>query len=358
MKRIAVGLSGGVDSAVSAALLVEKGFDVEGIFMKNWDEESELCTAEQDYKDALQVCDLLNIPLHTVNFSKEYWNFVFEHFLKEYKSGRTPNPDILCNTEIKFKEFLNYCIKVGAELIATGHYVRSNKIGETQQILKGHDKSKDQSYFLHGLRQQQISHSIFPLGKMKKSEVRAKAKALGFSNFDKKDSVGICFIGEKNIKDFLKKYIPEKPGDIINIDGEMMGQHDGIMYYTIGQRKGLGIGGRPGEIENEGWYVVEKDLTNNQLIVCQGNNNPALYNKKLSASNINWISGHAPKVENIHAKIRYRSQDKPCKIIDLDDRNINVIFDQPQFAIAPGQSIVFYDGDICLGGAVIDSHSK
>ncbi len=357
MGHIAVGMSGGVDSAVAAAILMEQGFEIEGFFMKNWDENSEFCTSERDYKDALQVCSILGIPLRTINFEKEYWNRVFKHFLDEYKKGRTPNPDILCNSEIKFKEFLDYTLQLGAEKIATGHYARSQLINGKLQLLKGIDDSKDQSYFLYGLNQDQIANSIFPIGEIDKSDVRMRAKQLGFNNYNKKDSVGICFIGERNIQNFLKNYIPKKYGYIVNTNGTKLGEHEGVMYYTIGQRKGLGIGGINGDSKGA-WYVIGKDIINNELIVCQGHEHPALYHKKLNASNINWISGFAPNKKSLNAKIRYRSSDKPCSITQLDDDNLSVVFDEPCFAIAPGQSIVFYEKNMCLGGAIIDSYSN
>ncbi len=354
MQHISVGMSGGVDSAVAASLLIEKGYNVEGIFMKNWEDDSNYCTAETDYKDALQACDALGIPLRSVNFSKEYWDRVFKHFLEEYKNGRTPNPDILCNSEIKFKEFLNYAINLGAEKIATGHYVRQKFVNGEVQLLKGLDLNKDQTYFLHGLSQHQISSTIFPVGDLNKKQVRDKAKKLGFNNFNKKDSVGICFIGERNFKEFLQHYIPAQPGNIISENGKKIGRHDGLMYYTLGQRKGLGIGGGYSE-KNDAWYVFNKDIKNNELIVCQGNQNPALYHKYLSASKINWISNKCPNKDRLTAKIRYRTLDAPCKIIDLSDDDIIIEFDHTVFAASPGQSVVFYDGEICLGGAVINT---
>jgi len=351
--RVIVGMSGGVDSAVAASLLNEKGYDVEGLFMKNWEEESEYCSAAQDYKDALQVCDQLDIPLRSVNFAKEYWDRVFQHFLDEYKNGRTPNPDILCNTEIKFKEFLQYAMDLGAKKIATGHYVCNNTIDGKTQLFKGLDEGKDQSYFLYGLNQYQLSSAIFPIGELEKTTVRERAEKLGFDNYDKKDSVGICFIGERDFKDFLQQYIPAQPGNIISSSGNVVGQHDGLMYYTLGQRKGLGIGGGHSD-SNGAWYVLDKDLSNNELIVGQGHDHSGLYQKCLTASQIHWISGSAPQKENLMAKIRYRAKDAPCRITDLNGNEITVEFEEPRFAIAPGQSVVFYDGDVCLGGAVID----
>jgi len=357
MNRIILGMSGGVDSAVAASELIRQGYEVEAVFMKNWEDDSRFCTSEKDYKDALQVCDTLDIALHSVNFSKEYWERVFKHFLNEYKNGRTPNPDILCNTEIKFKEFLNYAFDLGAKKIATGHYARLRDYNCDFQLLKGLDESKDQSYFLYGLDQKQISNTIFPIGNLLKTDLRKKAKDLGFTNFNKKDSVGICFIGERNIKEFLKQYIPENPGHIITSKGEKIGQHEGLMYYTLGQRKGLGIGGGHSK-SNGAWYVIDKDLINNELVVAQGHSNAALYHKFLKASGLHWISGKPPNKEFIMAKIRYRSKDAPCQIKNFDESTISVEFQESCYGIAPGQSIVFYDDEVCLGGAIIESYSN
>jgi len=353
MEHIAVGMSGGVDSAVAASILVEKGYDVEGLFMKNWEEDSKYCNADDDYKDALQVCDTLGIPLRSVNFAKEYWERVFQNFLDEYKSGRTPNPDILCNTEIKFKEFLHYAQDLGADKIATGHYVRNKEMDGRVQLLKGLDLEKDQSYFLYGLNQEQISNALFPIGDLEKQNVRERAKKLGFNIFDKNDSTGICFIGERDFKEFLQQYIPAQPGIIVTSSGTKVGDHDGLMYYTLGQRKGLGIGGGHGDGEGA-WYVLDKDLENNELIVGQGHDHAGLYQKRLTASDLHWISGEAPSSENLKAKIRYRAQDATCQITDLNNTDISVEFEEPRFAIAPGQSVVFYSENICLGGAIID----
>ena len=353
MSRIAVGMSGGVDSAVAAALLIEKNHNVEGFFMKNWDDNSGFCNAEQDYNDALQVCDSLNIPLRSINFENEYWDRVFKFFLSEYKKGRTPNPDILCNTEIKFKEFLNYTIELGVDKIATGHYARVSYSEGKNQLLKGLDKLKDQSYFLYGLNQKQISKALFPLGEAKKTDVRRIAKKYNFDNHNKKDSVGICFIGKRNIKQFLNNYIPNRLGDIINTSGEKLGEHDGVMFYTIGQRKGLGIGAK-NNTSHAPWYVTGKDISNNELIVCQGHDHPSLYQTKITAFDTHWISGDPPIEKKLNAKIRYRSNDKPCEIKKIDNKKISVSFEEPCFAIAPGQSIVFYKNDICLGGGIIN----
>ena len=357
MENVTVGMSGGVDSAVTASILIEQGYQVEGLFMKNWEEDSEYCTSEQDYKDALQVCDSLDIPLRTVNFSKEYWDRVFKIFLSEYQCGRTPNPDILCNSEIKFKEFLDYALETGANKIATGHYVRTAGTKGAMQLLKGLDPRKDQSYFLYRLNQKQIFNTLFPIGDINKDEVRNRAKKLGFKNFDKKDSVGICFIGQRDFKNFLQKYLPAQPGSIITSEGKKIGQHEGLMYYTIGQRKGLGIGGGQSDMQGA-WYVLEKNLASNELIVGQGADNKKLYQKCLTASDIHWISGQEPKNMMLNAKIRYRAIDSPCEITNLNQDNISVEFKDPRFAIAPGQSIVFYEKDVCLGGAVIDTSSN
>ena len=351
---IIVGLSGGVDSGVAAATLVEQGYQVEGLFMKNWEEDSKYCTSEQDYKDALQICNCLDIPLRSINFSREYWERVFKKFLDEYKLGRTPNPDVLCNTEIKFKAFLNYALELGANKIATGHYAINKSLDGYQNLIKGNDTNKEQSYFLHGLNQKQLSYAIFPLGTWKKENVREKALDLGFLNFNKKDSTGICFIGERHFKKFLKNYIPSKPGIIESCDGYIIGQHDGSMYYTIGQRQGLGIGGVRGTKEMP-WYVTDKIVKKNKIIVAQGKDNPQLYHQYLECSDVHWISGHAPKKTKLRAKIRYRGSDSDCKIQLKDSGSIIVGFKNPQFAISPGQSIVFYDKKLCLGGGIINT---
>ena len=351
---IIVGLSGGVDSAVAAAILVEKGHQVEGLFMKNWEENSKFCTSEQDYKDALQICNCLDIPLRSINFSKKYWEKVFKNFLNEYKLGRTPNPDILCNTEIKFKAFLDYALELGANKIATGHYAINTYANGYQDLIKGEDTNKEQSYFLYGLNQKQLSYSLFPLGTWKKENVRKKALELGFLNFDKKDSTGICFIGERHFKDFLKNYIPSQPGNIESTDGSIIGEHEGSMYYTIGQRQGLGIGGVKGTKEMP-WYVIDKITEKNKLIVAQGKDNSQLYHQNLECSNIHWISGQAPKKKKLQAKIRYRGADSDCYIEFKDSYSLIVVFKEPQFAISPGQSIVFYNKKSCLGGGIINS---
>ncbi len=357
--RVIVGLSGGVDSSVAALLLLEKGFQVEGLFMKNWEEDdsSTNCPATKDFQDAQKVCDILNIPLHTTNFSSEYWDNVFEHFLTEYRSGRTPNPDILCNREIKFKAFLNYSLKLGADYIATGHYAQITSFNDSHhclyQLQKAADPSKDQTYFLYALEQKALSKSLFPIGDLNKSTVREIAKSAGFPNSDKKDSTGICFIGERKFKNFLSQYMPTEPGIIETIEGKTIGQHDGLMFYTIGQRQGLGIGGRQGE-NNVPWYVVGKDLKRNVLTVVSGENHPLLYSCKLKANQLHWITDSPIQNRfNCTAKIRYRQKETSCTVELVDEYNCEVIFEKPQRAITPGQSIVFYQQDICLGGGII-----
>ena len=352
---IIVGMSGGVDSSVTAKILKDQGYNVECVFMKNWEGDTENCNAEEDYKDALSVCDHLDIPLRSVNFSNEYWNKVFQHFIDEYAKGRTPNPDVLCNREVKFKAFLNYAFDLGAVKIATGHYAQINQLENEFELLKGLDKNKDQSYFLYLLGQNELSKSLFPIGNIDKIKVRKLAEGSGLINYAKKDSTGVCFIGEqKFFKDFLKKYIPVKPGLIQTVDGKICGEHDGLMYYTMGQRKGLGIGGGHG-FKEAPWFVADKDLDHNILIVAQGHNHPSLFHKGLEADQIHWINETpTSSLENISAKIRYRQDDQSCKITELSKNSCKVIFKDPQFAITPGQSIVFYVDNKCLGGAIID----
>jgi tRNA-specific 2-thiouridylase len=357
MEKVIVGMSGGVDSAVAAFLLKESGYDVEGVFMKNWNEDDD-CPAEEDYKDALMVSEVLGIPLHSVNFSKEYWDNVFSTFLDEYKKGRTPNPDILCNKEIKFKAFLQYCIDLGADKIATGHYAKIVQSKNNYELHKGEDANKDQSYFLYTLGQEALSKSLFPLAALKKEEIREIAKSENLSVYNKKDSTGICFIGERDFKTFLKTYLFESPGDIVNSEGQVLGTHDGLMYYTLGQRQGLGIGGGHGE-KNAPWYVSDKSIEKNELIAVQGKTHPNLYHKKLEASQLHWVSGGMPDLSQSYgAKIRYRSQDAKCTMEQISKDKVELTFQEAQFAIAPGQSVVFYDGDICLGGGIIDSRSN
>jgi tRNA-specific 2-thiouridylase len=355
-KRVIVGMSGGVDSSVAALLLMQQGYQVEGLFMKNWDEDdgTEYCTAKADLADAQAVCEKLGIKLHTANFAAEYWDHVFEYFLAEYKAGRTPNPDILCNREIKFKVFLEYAEVLGADAIATGHYTRRRDIEGRTYLLKGLDGNKDQSYFLHAVGEGEFARSLFPLGELEKPEVRRIAEENGFITHNKKDSTGICFIGERRFKDFLEQYLPAQPGDMETPEGEIMGRHAGLMYHTIGQRQGLGIGGVKGAGE-EPWYVVGKNLERNVLIVAQGAHHPLLYATGLVATQTHWINGAAPGESfRCQAKTRYRQPDQDCTIRVQKGGNLTVEFDEPQRAITPGQSLVLYDGEICLGGAVIE----
>ena len=359
-KKVIVGMSGGVDSSVSAYVLMQQGYEVEGLFMKNWEEDdgTEYCTALADLADAQQVADTLGIKLHTANFAAEYWDRVFEHFIAEYSAGRTPNPDILCNKEVKFRAFLDYALTLGADYIATGHYARRGEAMELNgewvaPLLKGLDKNKDQSYFLHAVHGRQIALTLFPLGDMEKPAVREIAKTQGFENHDKKDSTGICFIGERRFKDFLEQYIPAKPGMIVTESGEEIGEHSGLMFYTIGQRQGLGIGGLSNKTEAP-WFVLSKDLKNNRLIVGQGTNHPTLFTDNLCAEEIFWVTEKPALPLRCKAKTRYRQPDQDCEVFEDDSGQITVCFNQPQRAVTPGQSVVFYDGDVCLGGGVIE----
>lgn len=360
-RKVIVGMSGGVDSSVSAFILQQQGYQVEGLFMKNWeeDDDTDYCTAAADLADAQAVCDKLGIRLHKINFAAEYWDNVFEHFLAEYKAGRTPNPDILCNKEIKFKAFLDYAAEdLGADYIATGHYVRRRDVNGRAQLLRGLDNNKDQSYFLYTLSHQQVAQSLFPVGDIEKPIVRAIAEELGLATAKKKDSTGICFIGERKFKDFLARFLPAQPGDIKTTEGEIIGRHQGLMYHTLGQRKGLGIGGIKGKDENA-WYVVEKDLQNNVLVVAQGLDNTALLSRGLIAGQLHWVD-RQPLRQPLRCtvKTRYRQADIACQIIPLHDDSIEVRFEQPQIAVTPGQSAVFYQGEVCLGGGVIERQIK
>ncbi len=356
-EKIIVGMSGGVDSSVSAYLLLQQGFEVEGLFMKNWEEDdtAEYCSATVDLADAQQVCNRLDIPLHTVNFATEYWDHVFEYFLQEYRSGRTPNPDIMCNREIKFKAFLDHAKTLGANRIATGHYVRSRIEGDKVKLLRGLDNNKDQSYFLYALNQLQLSHALFPIGELNKSAVREIARELELSVHNKKDSTGICFIGERKFKDFLQRFLPAQPGDIESIDGQLLGNHSGLMYYTLGQRQGLGIGG----IENcsdQPWYVIDKVLSDNRLIVAQGEQHARLYHNACRIIDLHWISTPAADLPfDCTAKTRYRQQDSACRLVKIEGEAAVVEFAEPQRAITPGQALVFYSGEECLGGGTIDA---
>lgn len=362
--KVIVGMSGGVDSSVSALLLKQQGYQVEGLFMKNWDEDdgTEYCTAMTDLMDAAAVCQKLDIHLHTANFASQYWDNVFEYFLEEYKACRTPNPDILCNREIKFKVFLDYAKQLGADYIATGHYTRTSVTQGFTQLKKGLDPNKDQSYFLHAVGGQEFAQTLFPIGDMEKPLVRAIAEEHDLVTHNKKDSTGICFIGERRFKDFLETYLPAQPGAIVDEFGTKIGQHQGLMYHTIGQRQGLGIGGVPGRPEAP-WYVAQKNLESNELVVIQGSDHPLLFSNELIASTMHWINPEiAPTLTETGfkcaAKTRYRQPDQGCTILPHQDEGIRVVFDEPQRAVTPGQSAVFYSDDICLGGAVIESTIK
>ncbi len=361
--HVIVGMSGGVDSSVAAALLIDQGYQVEGLFMKNWDEDdgTEYCTARDDLLDAMQVAGALGIELHTANFASEYWDRVFSHFLEEYRAGRTPNPDILCNKEIKFRAFLDHALTLGADAIATGHYARvahadsDNADSLTSaRLLRAQDNNKDQTYFLHAVNHAQFAQTLFPLGDLEKPEVRKIAEQKGFANHKKKDSTGICFIGERRFKDFLEQYLPAQPGAIENEHGEVIGEHSGLMYYTLGQRQGLGIGGRNDASESP-WYAAHKDLSRNVLIAVQGHDHPLLLSDQLTTAAVDWVAGKAPAATPLRltAKTRYRQTDQPCTVSLLNANQVHVAFDQPQRAVTPGQSVVFYDNNICLGGAVI-----
>ncbi len=354
--KVVVGLSGGVDSAVAAYLLKQQGYDVLGVFMKNWDDDdnTEQCTARQDFLDVLAVADVLDIEVEAVNFAAEYKERVFGYFLREYQAGRTPNPDILCNSEIKFKAFLEDAVKRGAAYIATGHYVgRGEDANGCATLLRGLDTNKDQSYFLCRLNQTQLKPALFPLSELPKPEVRKIAEKIKLPNAAKKDSTGICFIGERNFREFLERYLPKQPGEMRTPEGKVVAQHQGLMYYTLGQRQGLGIGGQKNASEQP-WFVAGKDMSSNTLTVVQGHDHPLLLRSELLAQDLSWISGDAPNLNRPYAaKTRYRQQDAVCTLTLADDGRLHVAFDTPQWAVTPGQSVVIYDGRVCLGGGVI-----
>ena len=352
--RIVVGMSGGVDSSVTALLLKQQGYDVIGLFMKNWEDEdnSEYCSSRQDLIDAVSVADTIGIPIEAVNFSKEYKDRVFSYFLREYEAGRTPNPDILCNAEIKFKAFLDHAIALGADTIATGHYAQVREVDGAFQLLKASDASKDQSYFLHRLNQAQLSKARFPLGNILKSEVRRIAEQHGLSNHAKKDSTGICFVGERPFREFLSGYLPTQPGDMFTPEGQLVGKHIGLSFYTLGQRQGLGIGGAK-ESSGEPWFVAGKDMTRNRLIVVQGHDHPLLLQAQVDVIEMHWINSAPPDLTRGYtAKTRYRQQDAACQIV-LQSDCTQFNFRDAQWAVTPGQSVVAYDGEICLGGGII-----
>lgn len=354
--RVVVGMSGGVDSSVAALLLKEQGYDVIGIFMKNWDDTDEfgVCTATEDYEDVIRVCNQIGIPYYAVNFEKQYWDKVFTYFLDEYRAGRTPNPDVMCNKEIKFKAFLEHALNLGADYLATGHYARVEDRDGERKMLRGLDENKDQTYFLNQLDQSQLEKVLFPIGNLEKARVRELAKEAELATAAKKDSTGICFIGERNFKEFLGNYLPAQPGNMETMSGEIKGHHDGLMYYTIGQRQGLGIGG-----SGEPWFVVGKDLERNVLLVEQGFHNDLLYSDSITAVNISFVSDRPkPGTFECTAKFRYRQPDNAVTVELQEDGTARVTFKEPIRAITPGQAVVFYDGEECLGGGTIDEVFK
>ena len=359
--KVVVGMSGGVDSSVSAYLLKSQGYDVQGVFMKNWEEDDneEYCAAAEDLADAQAVADKLDVPLTSINFAAEYWDNVFEYFLDEYKAGRTPNPDIMCNKEIKFKAFLEYAAEdLGADYIATGHYVQRTFKDGKWAMLRGADDNKDQSYFLYTLAHEHIAKTLFPIGSIAKPEVRKIAQEQGLITHDKKDSTGICFIGERKFKDFLSQYLPAQPGKIVTAEGEDIGTHQGLMYHTLGQRKGLLIGGTK-EHGDEPWYVVDKDVKKNELVVGQGADHPRLYSNGLIANQLHWVNREVlGTTTKMAVKTRYRQTDIACTVEPIDSDTVRVLFDEPQKAVTPGQSAVFYLGDTCLGGGIIQEYIR
>ena len=356
-QKVVVGLSGGVDSSVAALLLKEQGYHVMGLFMKNWedDDTDDYCSSRQDLVDAVSVADTIGIDIEQVNFSAEYKERVFSEFLAEYKAGRTPNPDVLCNAEIKFKAFLDHAIAMGADHIATGHYAQVRERDGLYQLLRADDGAKDQSYFLYRLNQAQLSKTLFPLGQINKTQVRDIARKAGLATHDKKDSTGICFIGERPFREFLNRYIPANPGDICTPDGARVGKHNGLMFYTLGQRQGLGIGGtRLGD--GDAWYVSAKDLQHNRLTVVQGHDHVTLFSDRVTAVNLSWISGATPPCGWVYgAKTRYRQKDGPCVVAAATQQSCAIEFAEPQWAVTPGQSVVVYESNVCLGGGIIES---
>lgn len=352
MTRVVVGMSGGVDSSVAALLLKQQGYDVIGVFMKNWEEKDEegVCTSESDWRDVQQVCDVIGIPYYPVNFVKEYWDRVFSLFLSEYQKGRTPNPDVLCNREIKFRAFLDFAMQLGADKMATGHFVQTDEQGH---LLRGADSNKDQSYFLYMLHEAQLKKALFPVGHLTKGEVRRIAEENGLPVSQKKDSTGVCFIGERNFKKFLSEYLPAQPGDMVTPEGEKVGRHDGLMYYTLGQRRGLGIGGRG---DGRSFFVVDKDLKHNRLIVAQGEDHPLLYSSSAIATDATFVGEPIPENTPVHltCKFRYRQGDQGVTVTRKGS-DLHILFDEKQRAVTPGQSAVLYDGDICLGGGIVDT---
>ena len=359
-KRVVIGMSGGVDSSVAAWLLKEQGYEVIGLFMKNWedDDDSEYCSTRQDWIDAASVADVIDVDIDAVNFAAEYKDRVFAEFLREYQAGRTPNPDVLCNAEIKFKSFLDHAMKLGADLIATGHYARVREAGGKFELLKALDAGKDQSYFLHRLNQAQLANTLFPLGEMQKTEVRKIADQLKLPNAKKKDSTGICFIGERPFREFLNRYLSYKPGPMKTDDGKTVGEHVGLSFYTLGQRKGIGIGGMQSYRNEDGtsdaWYVARKDIENNTLYIVQGHEHPWLLSSMLQADQISWVAGQAPQRTHLCAKTRYRQADVEC-LLKTEDGGFSLTFPEAQWAVTPGQSAVLYDGDVCLGGGIISA---
>ena len=354
-------MSGGVDSSVAAWLLKQQGYEVIGLFMKNWedDDDDEYCSTRQDWIDAASVADVVGVDIEAVNFASEYKDRVFAEFLREYEAGRTPNPDVLCNAEIKFKAFLDHAMLLGADRIATGHYARVRERDGRFELLKAVDASKDQSYFLHRLNQSQLSRTLFPLGEIHKSEIRRIAEDLILPNARKKDSTGICFIGERPFREFLNRYLSFKPGPMMTPEGDVIGEHVGLSFYTLGQRKGIGIGGskkhRDVDGNHEPWYVARKDVASNTLYVVQGHDHPWLLSPALEAGQLSWVAGHAPVDGPLHAKTRYRQSDVACELRSFGDDRLALQFDQAQWAITPGQSAVLYEGEVCLGGGIIES---